>query len=835
MSMPWLELAWRNLLRHRWRSVLTVAVVAIGVAALVFAWGLFDGANDQSVRAMTDGFTGQVQIRRPGYGADPSLDLHFEAARLPLDAVEARPGVRAAAPRLQAPVMVSTDAATRGVLLVGIDPAREAAVTSLHQRLVQGRWLDGAESGGIVLGRALAQALGTPVGGQVAVLTQGLQGSIGAARYTVAGIYDSGNEMVDGLQVFISLADAQALLAAPGRLTAVALRLGHYRDSAQVASGLQAGLGAGFEVEGWTGLLPDLAQKVAFHEWIGRIVMVMLFGIVMVGVANTLMMSTLERRREHGVMLALGTRPAQLFGVIVLEAALIGLLGFTIGLALGGAAVAWFGSVGLGFAEQAQALQQMPGVSTRLHPQLSVERMLFIGAAVLLLALLAGLLPAWRTARLDPMQALRSGAQQRHRAPGGAPAAARFLVVALALRNLGRHPLRTMGGGFGLMFATASFVFLACFINGYAAQVVENAIGFIAGDGQVQHREYRARLDPALALADGEGLLRTLADMPDVQAAALRVQAPGLVASPQGAEPVQLVGVQPDRERGVSFLHKAVRIGRYLDPARDHEVVLGRTLARRLKVQTGDKVVVTAQDVHGALAAEAFVVVGLFDTGSHGFDETLAQLSMPALQRLLGLGGRSTSVVFRARPGSPVPALLAGLRQHLQAQGDDPAARVYAWQELLPEVAQMTALLRGSLWLVMALVFGTMALVLLNMVLMSVLERTREFGILLAIGTPPSLIVRVVLIEAAVLGSAGALAGLGLGTLAAWVHSQTGMSMRSHGLSSLPGTTDVVYPQLSFGATLLPALAMVALVVLVSAWPAWRAARLQPVAALRTG
>ena len=826
MVLP--SLAWRNALRNPRRTVLTLAVVALGVAALVFTWALFDGANDQSVRAMTGTFTGHLQVRRAGYGADPNLDLNFDAGGLSLQQLTALPGVQAAAARLQAPAMVSTDGGSRGILLVGVDPLREPQVTALHGKLTSGRWL-GETPGGMVLGRSLAQALKVRVGERVDVLTQGLQGSIGAARYTVLGVYDSGSEMVDGLQAFISLADAQALLSAGGRATGVTLRLDHYESGAATAARIRTLLPEGFEVEPWAGLLPDLAQKVAFHEWIAGIVMAILFGIVMVGVANTLLMSTLERTREFGVLLALGTRPWQLFLLIMAEGAVIGLAGFVLGLAVGGAAVLHFGASGLDFSAQSSAVQQMPGITRHIYPHLSAGRMLFIGGAVLALTLIAALLPAWRTAQLIPLRALRAGAQSPYRGRARAPSSGRFLLAWLALRNLGRQPLRTMLSGFGLMFATATFVFLGCFIDGYGRQIVENAIGFIAGDGQVQQRDYRTQLDPALALDDTAALLDTVAAVPNVRAAAPRVQVPGLVASAQGAEPVLLMGVQPAREQQVTFLYKAVHEGRYLDAANDHEVVLGRTLARRLRVVVGDKVVVTAPDAKGALVSEAFVVVGLFDTGSHGFDETLAQLSMPALQRMLGLGGRATSVVFRLHDAQQSSQTLAAVRGVVR----QPDARIYAWHELLPEVAQMNSLLAGSLLLVMALVMATVAVVLMNSVLMSVLERTREFGVALAIGTAPRRIVQVVVLEAAVLGGAGSLAGLGLGSLAAWAHSQTGMSMRSHGLSAIPGTTDVVHPQLSMATTLQPALLMALTVVVVSLLPAWRASRLQPAVALR--
>ena len=827
------KLAWRNTLRNPRRTALTVTVVAMGVAAMVFAWALFDGSNNQSINTMTGTFTGHVQIHRKGYTDDPSLDLTFSASEVDLHALAAMPGVRAAAPRLQVPVLVSGDATSRGVLLVGVDPVNERSVTALHERMVSGQWLADpgtGGSGGMVLGSTLARALKVDQGAEVAVLTQGLYGSIGAARFKVRGIYDTGNEMVDGLQAFISLADATALLSAGDQITTVALKLDHYERGDSVAPALRGLLPKTLEVEGWRELLPDVAQKVNFHEWVATIVMVMLFGIVIVGVTNTILMSTLERTREFGTVMALGTRPGQVFGLIMLEGAILGLLGFAIGLAVGGGLVAHFHTVGIDFSGQSNALQQMPGLSDTLYPYLSLPRMLFLAVAVALVTVGASLYPAWKTAALQPLQAMRGLAGATSHSTGGRRSDRMGLVSLLALRSIGRSPMRSMLTGFGVMFAMAAFVFLGAFVTGYYVQIVENSTGFISGDGTIQHREFKTRLDPALALDDGPALLEAVAAAPAVRAASGRVQSPGLVSSPKGAEPVLLLGVQPEREKTVTFLYKSIRAGRYLAADKDHEVVIGRKLAERLRVQVGEKVVVVGQDVHGALASEAFVVVGLFDTGSHSFDETLAQVSLPALQRMLGMGKRYSSIAVRAQDPEQQASMLAAIRP-LVRQAD---ARVYAWQELLPEVVQMNTMFKGSLLLVMLVVFGTIAVVIMNTVLMSVLERTREFGTMLAMGSPPRLVVRVVLLEAIVVGAIGTTVGTLFAALAAWAHSRTGMSMASHGMTSIPGTTDVVHPQLSWEVTLQPAALMLVMVVAVSLYPAWRASRLDPMQTMRS-
>jgi len=825
--MLFAKLAWRNILRNRRRTALTVIAIVIGVAALVFAWALFDGSNRQSINNMTGTFTGHVQIHRRGYTDDPSLERILAPADIDVARLAQVRGVEAVSTRLDSPVLISTDENSRGVLLVGVDPVAEPSVTSLQHKLALGSYFAPGDHGGLLIGASLARALKVGLGDEVAVLTQGLYGSIGAARYRVTGIYDTGNEMVDGMQAFVTLADADELLSAGGQRTTVSLRLSGHEISPAVVSELATLLPADVEVEGWEKLLPDVAQKVSFHEWIATVIMIILFAIVMIGVTNTILMSVFERRREFGVMMAMGTTGAQLFRTILYEGALIGLIGFTLGLAIGGGFVAHYSVNGIDFTSQSQAVQSMRGVANKLYPHLSLNRTLFIGLAVVFVSVGAAVYPAAKTAGMLPLDALRGGIG--FRAVGIVRSSQRFLLGALALRNVGRYPVRTLLTGFGIMFAMGTFVFLGCFVEGYYRQIVENSTGFITGDGQVQNARYKAELKPSLMLAEGAPMLDRLRASPDIRSASPRVQTPAMLSSPAGAEPILLLGVEPTAEREVTFLYKSVKDGGYLDPGHDHELVIGQKLAARLKVRVGEKLVVMAQDVHGELISESFIVAGLFNTGSHGFDDSMGHVSLPALQRVLGMDGHYTSIAFRVRDQTRLDAVIASLAPVV----NDPDAHVYSWQELLPEVVQMNAIFKGSLVLVMGIVSLTIAVVIMNTVLMSVLERTREFGTMLALGSPPGMIVRLVLIESGIVGVAGSLVGLGFGTLAAYAHSLTGMSMKSHGMTAIPGTTDVVFPQVTLAATLEPAVLLPLVILLVSLYPALRAARLEPVQALR--
>jgi ABC-type lipoprotein release transport system permease subunit len=823
------SLAWRNARRNVRRTALTAASIALGVAAVVFAWALFDGSNEQMISNMASNLTGFVQVHRAGWADDPSLDRAFDPGALPAGVGTGLPGIVAIAPRLEATALVSSSAAARGVRLVGVDPASEPGLTALHTKLAAGRYLAGP--GEILLGSSLARALRAPVGGEVAILADGARGTLGAARYRVAGIYDTGNDASDGQHAFVSLADARDLLGLPEEVTALAMRLSDRRASAAAVASLESILGPGFEVRDWKALLPEVAREVAFHEGVSRLLMGLLLAIVFVGVANGVFMSVSERTRELGVLLALGTSAGQVFRLVVYEGALVAALGLGAGSLLGLAVVAWAGVVGLDFSATADAVQAVPGAAKVLYPSIRAQDLLALGAAVASVAVAAAVYPALRTARRIPVEAIRGTgvAPGRGARPHGPR---RGLLARLALRNLARHRARTALTGTAIVFGVAAFVFLGAVANGYRVQMIEGATGIATGDAQVQHPDFRTDLRPELALPDGAGLLARIRAAGIVAAAAPRVEGVAVVSTPARSENVALVGVDPEAEREVTLLHRAVRIGTYLAAAGDPGIVIGRRLAERLRVRVGERVVVTTQDVSGGLASDALVVRGVFETGSDGFDGEVAHVALGPMQRLLGLAReRLTGIALRTVDRETMAEALAAV-DRLAPEG---AVRVRPWQELMPEVAQMSVILRGGLAVVMLVVFVMVGVVVMNTVLMSVLERTREFGVMLALGSAPSLVVRVVVLESLAVGGVGAVAGIALGVAAASAFAGGGIDLRGQGMTAgVPGVTGVVFPALSPEVLLAPALLLPVLVLAASAYPAARAARLAPVEALRS-
>jgi len=828
-------LAARNLWRNTRRSLITVSAIATGVAGLIFLWAYIDGMNQQMIDNTTRYLTGHVQVQLTGYEDDRTPERSFAETGAMLAQLAAEPGVVGVTPRVEGMALASGAEKSRGVMVVGIDPARESNVTTIASAVRDGDYLRTEDANSVLVGDKVADVLHVSAGDDLVLITQAADGSIGAGRYRVRGVYDSGIDMIDGVFVFLPLPAAQELFALPGQVNVLAVRVHDIDTVPRVVRGFARRLGNNFDVLGWPRLLPEVVSDIEFHEVLTYIVLTVVFIIVTLGIANTILMAVMERIREFGIMMALGTEPGQISRAVIYEALLLGLAGLVLGNVVGVGIVGYYAQHGLDFGDYAQAMEAMPGLTSTVYPLLRLDHTLLVTVLVLVTVLLASVYPAWKAAGYSPVDAIRgtgrtatARAWKRHW-PISLPA--RALFVRIAMRGLARNPRRTLLTLGALASGLAAYLFLDALAQGFYLQMRDNATGILVGHAQFEVHGFRDEYDPKLRLADTEPLLAATRSTAGVVAATLRLQAQAMVTSPRKTEPVMLYGVDPEHERQVTRLHQFVRDGEYLSGTGRNEVVIGRKLAERLKVSLGDKIVATAPAADGTLGQAALRVRGIFETDNDILDGRTAVMDLDAARQLLAAPAGATSLVVRLHDMTDtarVGAMLASLPRAANEQ-------VVTWEQMLPEVVQMLKVLRVNLVVVLAVVFVIVALSVTNTLLMAVLERRREFGMQLALGTEPWQIVRTVLYESLVLGGLGLLAGFLLGAVIVGYYHTFGFDLTAYasGMKSLPGLTGVVYPTLDATATWLPVVALFVTSLVAALYPAWRASRLDPVVAMR--
>jgi len=383
----------------------------------------------------------------------------------------------------------------------------------------------------------------------------------------------------------------------------------------------------------------------------------------------------------------------------------------------------------------------------------------------------------------------------------------------------------------GAAFSVAAFVFMFGFFDGFFEQLVDNSTRYLTGHAQLERAGFRKDLAPELALDDAQALADKLRRTPGVAAAARRVQTQALISSATKSEGIVLIGIDPVPEREVTFIHKTIVDGKPIEPGDNRDIMIGRKLAQKLNVKRGEKIVVMAQAADGELATSAYRIGGIFATESSNFDNTIAFITLPAAQALLSLSSRVSTINMRVTDRSGLDGVLAGLRQIVR----DPKLNFAPWQELLPQLDEMMQFNHVISNIILAVFLLVIATAVMNTVFMAVAERTREFGVMMALGTPPAAIRRMVVYETLVLMLLAMLIGYVTGIALVAYLGRYGIDLSGffQGYSAIPGLTGIVYPQLFMRTVIPPGIALLVLSVVVSIYPAAKAARLDPVTAIR--
>jgi ABC-type lipoprotein release transport system permease subunit len=399
------RLARRNVARNRRRTAMILAAVGVGLwAMLVFAAFIHGWSRDVTRNAVRT-LTAHVQVHAPGYLQDPSVDRSMASPGAWASVLDG-PEVAAWAARVRVPAVVMSARETAGVTLVGIDPDREKPVSFIGDAPVEGRGLDGAGGAGILLGRELAERLGTGPGKRVVVMTQAADGSVVDRGFPVAGVYAADRSGTEKTFVFVGREGAQDLLGLDTRISEIAVQL---RDPSRVDAFVQRLRGAAGEldVQPWTELEPMAEALVALGQaWIWMFYVVMYVAMAF-GLVNTLLMTVVERTREFGVVQALGMRPRWILAQVLAEAAVLLAAGMAVGGALTALTLALLRG-GIDFSGLA-AGAEMWGMSRVIHPVLGAGDVVSAVALIVVLASAASLYPAVRAARRVPVEAITRG------------------------------------------------------------------------------------------------------------------------------------------------------------------------------------------------------------------------------------------------------------------------------------------------------------------------------------------------------------------------------------------------------------------------------------------
>ena len=408
------------------------------------------------------------------------------------------------------------------------------------------------------------------------------------------------------------------------------------------------------------------------------------------------------------------------------------------------------------------------------------------------------------------------------------------VLMQIAWRNLWRGWRRSAVVVTAITIGLWGMLVLVAWSVGMMKQMTDVAVRTQLGHLAVHAEGYNASPDPERSIPDsGRRIVEELSARGGVHAAP-RLQGGGLIQSARRSSRAALVGVVPALERDVSSVADSLIAGSYLDPPSgrtNRPILIGAELAKRLRVGLGDKVVMR---VPGDYGLEAFRVAGIYRTVSDAFDEVFVFVALEDAQRLLDVGDRVTAVVAALDDPDAGPMVQSWAQTRLGEVLPEQRLEVLTWQDREPRLATMLDVMDNFRWIFYAVVFVAMAFGIANVLLMSVYERIREFGVMRSLGLQARRLIALVLLEALLLTGAGTLVGLGIGIpVVLWV-GEVGVeltlfsdALRDYGIGVR------MYPAVELADVLIPVTLAIVTAVLSALWPALKAARLRPAEALR--
>ncbi|MBI5298310.1 MAG: ABC transporter permease [Chloroflexi bacterium] len=414
----YLRLAWRNIWRHKRRTINIILAMSLSLGLMMWYDGLIDGFNNAIYGNAIRVLGGNIQIHAGGYrekvDSNPLLPLADDAAVV--QAALAHPDVISATRRIQTGGLLSNREGAFGVSIIGIDPDAEAALITegndagkplslIAQNIKEGAWLTADGGDVILIGRGMADVMDVKVGDRITMVGSDIHKQNRQRTMTVVGIYDIGISSLERQMAYIPLAEAQALFGLDGQSTEIQINIKRLGEEDKVVSALAPAL-PGYEVESWNKNYPELETAINSKGAAMTVFGIIIISIAAIGILNLLLMAVYERTREIGLLGALGMKPREIATLFVLEGALIGLVGAAAGVVVGLIINGISAQVGLDYTSYASMSDYMALINSRIYPSMGLQNLGWRAGTVVIISTLAAFIPAREASHREPAEAL---------------------------------------------------------------------------------------------------------------------------------------------------------------------------------------------------------------------------------------------------------------------------------------------------------------------------------------------------------------------------------------------------------------------------------------------
>lgn len=431
MNLLVLQIAWRNIWRNSRRTGITLATMVICVGINVWLITFADGSHEEMIRSSLNLGLGSLQVNAATYQEDKSIEKAILNPQPIVDIASELEGLQGVSTRLNAFGLVSHSSASQGAAIVGVDPVGETSISIIDEKIRTGNWLpatiENPRELPIAIGVGMAQKLGVDIGDRLFLTIQRFTGDTGYAVYFVEGIFKTGMTELDKSVVYVPIGTLRDVMAvdvprfsnAVHEVTVVLDPKADYFEAVDFVSAGIADLQAAdpsilgenqeFDVLNWEEIQPGLKAFVELDSLGMYIFILFIFLVVAAGVMNTFLMSVFERIREFGILMSLGTRPIEIFKLVMTESIIVGIIGAFAGLGLGliGFWINSYYPISYGSMGEEMADIMSMDWSIAIYPSLIWANVFKAIIAIIVVTFLAALWPAIKAALLKPVEALR--------------------------------------------------------------------------------------------------------------------------------------------------------------------------------------------------------------------------------------------------------------------------------------------------------------------------------------------------------------------------------------------------------------------------------------------
>lgn len=399
-------MAWRNVWRNKMRSIVIILSIAIGLFAGIAILALYKGMMKSRVQTVIYAETGHLQIHDPNFKKDYEARYVIQNGYGLLKDLAAIPGIKLAAPRSITNGMLATTTGSAGVQINGVIPEAEYEASQLKNKIIEGAGFDGARKNEILIGKKLAAKMKLKLHSKLVLTFTDTSETIVSGAFRVIGIYQSDNAPLDERNVYLEMKDLNTLLGTDKSFQEIALLLKNNEDVNLIQQNLIKRY-PDLLIESWKDVSPETDLLVKTVNQYSYIIMIIIMIALAFGIINTMLMAILERTREIGMMLALGTNRIRIFFLILLETVFLTLAGTPIGILAGWLIIGYYNIRGLNLSGMGKEMMSSFGFGTLIYPEFPGEKLGGLLLIVVGTALVSCIFPAVKALGLQPVEALR--------------------------------------------------------------------------------------------------------------------------------------------------------------------------------------------------------------------------------------------------------------------------------------------------------------------------------------------------------------------------------------------------------------------------------------------